>query len=101
MRARLWEVSNAATHGVDSPAGWRPLCQSTTSCIHSRRSGRRADRRLVGLLRDSVVPCCAQPCQLQRTPRVKLLKYGVVITNNRPHNAEVVSSSLTLPTPVI
>jgi hypothetical protein len=43
-----------------------------------------------------MVLCCTQSCQLQRTSRGKLLKYKLLKTNNRSHNAEVVSSSLTL-----
>jgi hypothetical protein len=53
---------------------------------------------LAGLLRDSVMLCCTQSYQLQRTPRGKLLKSKVLKANIRSHNAEVVSSSLTLAT---
>ena len=49
-------------------------------------------------MRDSVVLCCAQWCQMQRTPRGKLLKLKTLKSKECAHNAEVVSSSLTLAT---
>jgi hypothetical protein len=52
----------------------------------------------VGLLRESVVLCCAQWCQMQRTPRDKCLKLMTLESKRCAHNAEVVSSSLTLAT---
>src|ERR1700737_4520228 len=53
---------------------------------------------LAGILREPVLLCCASWCQLQRTPRGKLLKLLRLSSNIGTHNAEVEGSSPSLTT---
>ena len=56
------------------------------------------ERDRARLFSDSVTLRCPPTYLSQRTPPGKLLKSRLLICNNRSHNAEVVSSSLTLVT---